>query len=236
MIQIRPIQSRENSPGAAAPSHTLTIHSTTDFELTGDGSNPAWAAPKWQPLTRVGKGQSPYKSRVKVLYSKTGLYFFFDNEDRKLTATMVGEYMEIFNEDVVEVFLWPDEDNDLYLEYELSPLETELPLLIANNGKVFTPWIPWQYEGRRRARKATAARGGPKASMAQVKGWTAEFFIPFALMYGLGNTPPQAGSVWRGNFYRIDYDLGPPTHWAWCPDTSNNFHRFKQFGTIRFGK
>ena len=48
-------------------------------------------------------------------------------------------------------------------------------------------------------------------------------------------SPPAAGSRWRANLYRIDYDAGPATHWAWCRDTGTNFHGYKEFGTILFG-
>ena len=60
------------------------------------------------------------------------------------------------------------------------------------------------------------------------------FFVPFALLKGLGNCPPTPGMKWRANMYRIDYDRGQNTQWAWCPDTGGKFHNFWQFGTIVF--
>jgi hypothetical protein len=70
--------------------------------------------------------------------------------------------------------------------------------------------------------------------MAPVEGWMAEFFIPFALLRGLGNVPPKPGTAWRGNIYRIDYDAAPPSHWAWSPITGPSFHNFREFGTLVF--
>lgn len=210
-----------------------TVQREADFEVTGDGSAPQWGRTEWLTLTPVA-GTASYASRAKVLYSDTGMYFLFDCEDRRLTCTMTRDGDDLYEEDVVEVFLWPDPHQVLYFEYEISPLGVELPLLIPNQGGIFMGWQPWHYEGARRVRRATAVRGGPKAPMAAVAGWTAEFFIPFALMRGLGRVPPTRGALWQGNLYRIDYDESPATHWAWSPASGSNFHNYRGFGTLRF--
>lgn len=207
-----------------------------DFEVTGDGSAAAWKDIEWLPLARVSEARSDHVSRCKMVYSATGIYFLVDCEDRVLTCTMTEDYDNIFQEDVVEVFLWPDEEQALYFEYEISPLEVELPILVPNHYGTFMGWLPWQYGEGRRVRKATSVRGGPKESMAKVEGWAAEFFFPFALFKGLGNTPPGPGTRWRANVYRIDYDGEEPVQWAWCADSGTNFHNFRGFGTIEFGE
>jgi hypothetical protein len=80
-------------------------------------------------------------------------------------------------------------------------------------------------------------RGGKKASLATVSGWMTEFFIPFTLMKGLANTPPKPGTRWRANFYRIDYDDAPATHWSWSEITEGkSFHKPERFGTLVFGE
>lgn len=212
----------------------LTIPKVNDFEVTGRGEAKAWQAASWAPLARVGKGGATYATRAKVVYSATGLYFLVECEDRRLTATMTRDGDDIYNEDVVEVFLWPDESQPLYFEYEISPLGVELPILVPNQNGTFFGWLPWHYEGERQTRRATSVRGGPKASGAAVEGWTAEFFIPFALLKGLGNVPPASGTRWRGNIYRIDYDEKPASHWEWTPMDGPSFHNFRQFGVMVF--
>jgi len=212
---------------------TTAVKRVVDFELTGTGAAPAWNQAEWLPLSPVA-GSSEYLTRGKVLYSSQGMYFLMECADKRLTCTMTDDYDDIYEEDVVEVFLWPDEGQVLYFEYEVSPLGVELPLLIPNREGVFMGWRPWHYEGERRVRRATAVRGGPKAPMAEVEGWAAEFFIPFALLKGLGNVPPLPGTSWRANLYRIDYDEAPATLWAWCPDTGPVFHNYRGFGTLAF--
>ncbi len=133
---------------------------------------------------------------------------------------------------MVEVFLWPDETIPIYFEYELSPLNYELPILVPNlNGK-FMGWKPWNYSGKLKVQHATSIQGGDKVSKATIKGWTAEFFIPYRLLNPIVSVAPTSGTTWRGNLYRIDYDKKYQT-WSW-QKTSGSFHEFRKFGTLVF--
>ena len=223
----------QNQNAIANPSVETVVTRVPDFEVTGTGEAAAWNAAPWLEMPRVG-GSAAYRTRAKLLGSDTGLYFLVECEDGKLACTMTRDFDFIFKEDVVEIFLQPDTAHPVYFEYEISPLAVELPLLVSHDGRRFHGWLPFAYEGQRRTRRATFVRGGRKESMAACERWSAEFFIPYALLAGLGNTPPAPGACWRGNLYRIDYDSGSPSQWAWCPDTGGNFHDFLNFGRLRF--
>jgi hypothetical protein len=211
------------------------LSKTSDFALSGDGRARAWKKARWLKLSPVGKIHSRYATRAKVLWSATGLYFLYECADRRLTCTMTDDNDEIFREDVIEIFIWTDPSQRTYFEYEVSPLNVELPLFVSNNNGPFMGWLPWHYKGARKIRKATTVQGGEQLSMAKISGWKAEVFIPFALFTGLGNSPPRKGTVWRANLYRIDYDKGRGAHWAWCTATGSGFHDFRNFGTFVFG-
>jgi predicted TIM-barrel fold metal-dependent hydrolase len=220
--------------GAEPPTpKDLHVKATDDFEVTGDGSAAAWKKAEWVPLRRRIKDGQPYEARVKVLYSKTGIYVLFDGTDKKITATMKEDFSNLWTEDVYEVFLWPDERQPLYFEYEISPLNVELPILVPNHDGKILGWRPWHYEGARKTRKATSAQGGELKSGGAVSGWRAEVFIPYELFTPLQNVPPKAGSRWRANFYRMDYDDGKTTSWDWAP-VGPSFHEFQKFGTLVF--
>lgn len=209
------------------------VKPTEDFEVTGDGSAAAWRAAEWFPLRKRNASGADYETKVKLLYSKKGLYTLMSGTDRKLTATMTEDFKNLWTEDVFEVFLWPDERDTMYFEYEISPLNRELPILVPNLDGKARGWLPWHYEGGRKVRKATAAVGGEVKSGGDVKGWSAEFFIPFDLLDPLRNRVPQAGTKWRANFYRMDYDDGKTTSWDWAP-VGGTFHEFRKFGTLIF--
>jgi hypothetical protein len=209
----------------------LTVKHTSDFEITGDGHATAWTTTEWIPLVHR-KGTTTYATRVKLLYSDTGIYSLFSCEDLTITATLQEDFTALFKEDVVEVFFWPDETMPVYFEYELSPLNYELALLIPNIDGDVSGWKPWPYKGARATRHATKVLKDDKTKSSS---WTAEFFIPYTLLRPLRNVPPAKGTQWRANLYRIDYDQGFST-WTWQPVRTEfrEFHDFEQFGTLRF--
>jgi Carbohydrate family 9 binding domain-like len=212
----------------------LSVVQVDDFEVTGAGDHAAWAKAEWTSLRRRQPEAHPYDTRFKVLYSTTGLYCLMEGTDRKVTSTMTDDFMDLWNEDVFEVFLWTDERYPVYFEYEISPLNRELPIIVPNFGGQFLGWRPWHYEKNRATRKATSAMGGPKTPNASIQGWRAEFFIPYALLRPLQNVPPKPGTRWRANFYRMDHDDGKRTQWDWAP-VGDSFHEFEKFGDLVFG-
>ena len=212
----------------------LTVKPVDDFEVTGAGDHESWREAEWVALRRRQADGHPYDSRFKVLYSKTGLYVLMEGTDRTLTATMNEDFMDLWKEDVFEVFLWTDERYPVYFEYEISPLNRELPILIPNFGGQFLGWRPWHFENERRTRKATSTIGGPKTPRAAIQGWRAELFIPYVLLRPLQNVPPAPGTVWRANFYRMDHDEGKTTQWEWAR-VGDSFHEYEKFGRLVFG-
>ncbi len=216
-------------------SSVTVVRKTSDFKVTGDGSSPNWSRADWIALT-IQEGSSPWETRAKILYSEKGIYFLFDCQDEKLTATMTKDFLPLFKEDVVEVFLWPDTKYPLYFEYELSPLNYEWPLLVPNIDGRISGWHPFHYEGERKVQHATSVVGGNKVSHARISRWYAEMFIPYSLLSPLLPHAPETGTRWRANLYRIDYDKEYDT-WTWQKTTKGkpgNFHEYDKFGTLLF--
>lgn len=219
--------------GQSGKDAILKVKKTQDFTLTGNGGGDNWLKTKWIDIPqRNDTGSESLSTKIKILYSDTGLYFLFACEDQILNATMNADFMKLWNEDVVEVFLWPDVNSPVYFEYELSPLNYELPILVSNNQGDLVRWMPYMYESDRQARHKTYVEGGEKKSGASITKWMAEFFIPFKLLRPLNNIQPTSGTRWRANFYRVDYD-GGGTRYTWQP-VSETFHQYKKFGTILF--
>ncbi len=204
------------------PNSELKVKSTKDFEITGDSTGVPWKEATWVTLPHRG-GDTKYLTKLKLLYSTTGVYCLFYCEDEKITSTLREDFSDLYLEDVVEAFFWTDEATPLYFEYELSPNNFELPILIPNHNGDFLGWLPWHYVGDRKTRHATTITS---------KSWTAEFFISYKLLKPLAQVPPVKGTRWRCNFYRLDYDLGI-SKWSW-QSTNGNFHQFEKFGTVIF--
>ena len=207
----------------------LKLPRCADFTPSPDAGE--WSLCPPQPLTAVS-GSLRYSTQIQTVYSNSGIYFRFLCEDRRLSCTCLENMGSLYLEDVAEVFLWPREDLPVYFEYELSPLNRELPLLVCNTGDYYG-WSPFEYAGPRRTQHFSQILDGPQHPLASCSGWQCSAFIPFALLEGLCR-PPQPGTRWRADFFRIDYDDDTPTHWAWDPDTGKEFHQFHCFGTLEF--
>ncbi|HRH48490.1 MAG TPA: carbohydrate-binding family 9-like protein [Panacibacter sp.] len=225
----------------------IKVKSTPDFTITGNGNSVNWNNTEWNiiqqrdsktlrnnnwniPRQQDAKEDLQYKTSFKILYSGKGIYCLYKCEDSTITATLKGDYLNLYDEDVVEAFLWPDTTLPVYFEYELSPLNFELPILILNNKGNMMGWQPWQYEGERKTIHAISINEKNKKDNRFT--WTAEFFIPFSLLSPLSNVPPVKGTKWRANFYRIDYDRNP-VYSSWQL-TRNSFHDPQKFGTLEF--
>jgi hypothetical protein len=206
----------------------LEIIKVADFEISGNGKASSWQQTGWTDIPRT-MGTANYSTKVKVLYSDTGIYFLFHCEDKVINATMQEDNLNLWEEDVVEVFLQPDENYPLYFEYQVSPLNYEVTLLIPNLEGGIRGWLPWRYEGSRKTRHETTIL---KDNNGTVEGWTAEFFIPYSLMAPLIPRKPEAGTKWKANMYRLDYDEGQ-TRFTW-QKTDRNFHEPHNFGTFIF--
>jgi hypothetical protein len=201
----------------------LSVVKTTDFIVNGKGDAAEWKKTEWITLSQRGGNMKEYETKVKLLYSDSGVYCLFHNADRKITSTMKEDFADLWKEDVNEIFFWTDEKVPIYFEYEISPRNYELPILVPNiNGKFFG-WRPWHYDGPRLIKHATNV---------QLDLWTAEFYIPYKVLVPLTNIQPTKGTTWRCNMYRLDHDDGV-TRWSWQP-VRTNFHDFERFGVLKF--
>ncbi len=226
------IGSAEPAPGRQP---TMIVPRCEDFTVNGQGDHAAWNAAAWTPLQRRPGGKHEYTARFKMMYSAKGIYVLFDGSDQTLTATMQEDFLHLWEEDVFELFFWTDEKHPVYFEYEISPLGQELPILVPNLNQRFLGWRPWDYRGSRKIKKGVSARGGESRPLARVAGWRAEIFIPYELLKPLQQVPPQVGTRWRANFYRVDYDDEHVTGWDWAR-VGPSFHDFQNFGTLIFSK
>jgi hypothetical protein len=213
----------------------LKAKKTKDIILQKNGISHNRSKAKWVKLTQIkGEKTEGYYTEVKVLYSTKGIYFLFECGDKFLTSNFHSDFKDLWKQDVAEVFIWPDENTPVYFEYELSPLNYELPILNSDRRGDHTRWIPYLYHGSdRQTRHVVSIKGGEQKSGASIKKWIAKIFIPYKLLNPLNNIFPKPGTKWRANFYRVDYDKGNIKWWAWQPINSS-FHEYKKFGTLIF--
>lgn len=216
-------------PQGAADS--INVEFTPDFTVSCDNLSKNWEKATW--VTLDPNHADSRTTRIKLLYSSTGIYCLFQNGDKNITVSgRKKDFDSLWVEDVVEAFLWPDTSMSVYFEYELSPLNRELVLIIPNFNGTFVGWQPWQYHGDRKIKHCTKVLPAQRSGVG-VKDWYAEFFIPYALLFPMVKEPPSSGAVWRANFYRADYDDNKTIEWSW-KRTEKTFHEYRKFGRLTF--
>jgi hypothetical protein len=210
----------------------LVIRQCVDFLISGKGDNSEWQKANWVKLSQITQPGKQLETKIKVLYSATGIYVLFSAQDQKITSTFKNDFENLYDGDVVEVFFHPVPAQPVYFEYEISPLNKELVLLISNRHGKFGAWIPWHYNANKVIKKVSVV-GGKMNHGSPIREWTAELFFPYALLTLFDNVPPKSGMRWNANFCRLDYDSGEKVKWSWSP-IKLTFHEFDKYFPVQF--
>ncbi len=170
-------------------------------------------------------GESPrFSTAVRVGRRGETLCVRFDARDDEaggIVATHRQRDAPLWEEDVCEVFLAPEEASPrLYFEVEISPLGTLF------DARVESP------ERARSSMRVDASWDCPGLSArvdVRPGRWSASLTIPLAPLCGR-RIPP----IWRANFYRIDRGA-PDEFTAWSPTFADppDFHVPERFGILR---
>jgi hypothetical protein len=169
-----------------------------------------------------GAGPAVQQTEARVFWTPEALCIRFECEDREPWGTLTRRDDPLWQEEVVEVFLAPgEEDPRRYFEFEVSPAGVLFDAVIHNpharrsDMEIVTAWdcagIRWH---------AAPRRGG----------WSAGLVLPWVSM-----TEGPLPRVWRGNLYRIDRPRGgEPEFSCWSPTLVSppEFHRPSRFGVL----
>jgi hypothetical protein len=196
---------------------------------------PRWTVPRrrsrsWDgvpplpPLTLVdGSGAPVQATVVRLAWDEEALHVRFDCEDRDAWGTYRKRDEPLWQEEVVEVFLAPGEEDPVhYAEFEVSPLGVVFDAWIHNPTsmrKDMTADVAWDCPGLR----WEAGRGDRRED------WWAELSIPWQ---GITEDPPR---IWRANFYRVERPRdGEAEFTAWSPTLTRpaDFHKPARFGVL----
>jgi hypothetical protein len=167
-------------------------------------------------------GREPRLSTsVRVGLREGVLLVRFDARDAGVVATLTERDAPLWREDVVEVFLSPEDPSRVYYEFEVNPLgalfdaRVVSPDLSRATMKVEPAWTCPGFSAR--------VRRGPAT-------WSALLRIPLSPM-----TPAPIPSLWRANFYRVDRGK-LDEYSAWSPTFTDppDFHVPSRFGSLSF--
>ncbi len=211
---------------------TSAKYLTRDFAPDGDLTKVEWKKATWVAFDHdpTGKIENPaVKTRVAALWSDRYIYFAFSSHYESLNVyegeDVSKERWELWNRDVVEVFLNPRPDRIThYYEFEVAPNNQWIDLEIE---KTKTPF-----------NDASWNSGFEHATKIDDKNhlWLTEMRIPLS---AVGVEKIQNGDEWRVNFFRAAGHGGDEkrTFLAWSSiPQGGTFHVPNRFGILRFVK
>ena len=172
-------------------------------------------------LVRAQDGAPPrLRTSVRVGWRDGALLVRFDGRDDGRVATKTRRDDALWEEDVFEVFVSPQDPPHLYFEFEVNPLGTLF------DARIESP------QGRRESSLVHTEWDCPgfAASVTRRQSrWSASVRIPLDPVAPVAATP-----AWRANFYRIDRGRTDEFS-AWSPTLVDppDFHVPERFGVLR---
>jgi alpha-galactosidase len=201
-----------------------------EFSPDGDLSKTVWNNASWVMFDHDVYSGGPYpqaETRVAALWTTHSIYFSFRCKYSSLNIyegeDPTQERWELWNRDVVEVFINPEPDRVFhYYEFEVAPNNQWIDLEIDKTKDPFYDPV-WASGFEHATRIYNKSRS-----------WTCEMRIPIASMRV---REILIGSEWRVNFFRAD-GLGDDSQrrllsWIMIPG-GTTFHTPTHFGLIRF--
>ena len=181
--------------------------------IDGNGREKAWKNAKKIKTNTPEGGEVKFKSKLKMLWDKNGIYVFgkFDNK-------YITNKDDIFRNCNLEFFISPKMEQKEFYQ-----------VVFGVSGNCFS--------GRRVVAPITMAydatwkcKGLKYAVKKDDNGWSLEAFVPFA---GIHNKAPQVYDSW---YFNLVYNkLSAPKESAATCLTLNSNHNVKQYSMIKFG-
>jgi Carbohydrate family 9 binding domain-like len=221
-------------PMATLPPLPTTFIRRTAEPITIDGrlDEPVWQRAEPLRLTRVEDGlPTRFATVVRLLWDERYLYAAFACEDPDIWGTFTERDAHIYDEEVVEVFLDDDSDGVSYLEFEVSPRNVVLDLMVLTRAERTKLLWAWDCEG---LQTAVHVDGTLDNREDVDRGWSVEIAIPWSEIFQAPNVPPKHGDRWRINLYRIDRARDADEYSAWSPTGAIDYNRPWRFGHAVF--
>lgn len=238
------------------PKSYVAQYTNEIINIDGEANESSWDKVQWTDdfIDIKGVKTPKFRTRVKMMYNDTNLYFYAELEDPHVWATLKKRDTVIFHNKDFEIFIDPDGDTHPYYEYEINALNTVWDLMITkpyrDGGKVFTNW---DFKNAKSAVHINRTLNNPSDID---KLWSVEIAIPWKSIYETYDDRSHVpkGKTWRINFSRVHYDhdivdnryqkkrdekTGKQLHeynWVWSPQGVINMHEPEKWGYVYFSE
>ena len=212
-------------------------------KLDGKLDEPAWKkAPSTGLFVNTLTGApAAQRTHAKMLWDKKNLYIGIEAADTDIWSNLGKRDDKLWTQEAVEIMIDADGNGKTYVEFQVAP-----------NGTVFDTYLPewrkWEshldpklkdFSWNSKIKASVKVNGTLNKRKDQDKEWVVEIAIPFADVNGMDKggvkTPPELGTTYRVNLFRMDQPEGQPQQAsAWSPPMVGDFHALAKFGEIVF--
>lgn len=238
------------------PLRYICYQSAEAITVDGKLAEEAWAKAQYSSyfldIEGTKKPQPFLKTRFKMLWDASYLYFAVELEEPHLWATITKRDSVIFRDNDFEIFIDPDGDTHNYYEFEVNALGTEWDLLLSKPYRDGGPAIDaWDITGIQVGISLNGTLNDPSD---QDSSWVLEIAFPWNILEECapGGRPPLPKDQWRINFSRVQYYLDndgktyskrinpetdkayPEFNWVWSPQGKINMHMPEMWGYVQF--
>lgn len=172
---------------------------------------------------------------VKALWDSCYLYIAFIVQDKNIWADKTAKDDQLWERDVVEIFIDTDGDSVNYVEIGIAPNTNYYDYLLPTRPSLLKGMVNWKWDIP--GFKVGVSIAGTLNDTLRDSSWVAEIAIPFKAPAPSKLHRPVSNEVWRVNFCRVDTDFkntSPPRYFAWNPTGEIAFHRPSKFGRLIF--
>ena len=204
-------------------------------KLDGKLDDPCWrVAQPIDDFAAFWANEPRSGTRAYLVWDDEALYYAAEMADAELRAFGEKRNAHLWEGDVFELFLKPSKDRPEYYEFQANPRGVVFEVAFPRRGPLPHPFDEAPVLGHT---AAVALEGALNRSGDVDRGWTVEGRIPWSAFDPSGGKA-QPGAVW--SFALCRYDYGPegtePTLMSSAPLTQRNFHRYEDYGSLRFEK
>lgn len=235
---------------SSIPRGYLCHRASEAITLDGRLDKAVWEKAPWSEefgdIEGDAKPKPRFKTRMKMLWDERYLYIGAELEEPHLRASQTQHDSVIFHDNDFELFLDPDDDNQLYCEMEMNALNTTWDLLLVKPYRAAGPPVDgFELKGMKTAVHLEGTLDDPRDVD---KGWSVEIAIPWKALEQIARCPcpPKSGDQWRINFSRVEwkfeivdgrYQTVPGSredNWVWSPQGVVDMHRPEHWGIVQF--
>ena len=236
------------------PKSYVAQHTAAPLTIDGRLDEAAWQAAPWTDefgdIEGAGRPRPTWPTRAKLLWNDSTLFIAATLREPQLWATQTHHDDIIFQDNDFEVFINPDNTTHRYFEIEFNArnntFDLFLPKPYRNGGDAL---VSWHAAG---LRSAVGLAGTLNRPQDQDSSWTLEMALPLKLLrLGYFTAPPTAGTLWRLNFSRVEWDTDvvngrivkrqdaagkplPEHNWVWSPQGVVDMHYPERWGYLLF--